>query len=90
VNVLSLLMKPWVATCRETRDRLSDYLDEDLGARTSKRIRRHLARCKHCQALLQSLTRTLEQLRSLGDVEQGPAEPATVRIVIERIEHERL
>jgi anti-sigma factor RsiW len=82
-------MKPWMATCRETRDRLSDYLEGDLGARTRTRIRRHLARCEHCQALLQSLTRTLEQLRSLGDVEQGSPEPATVRVVIERIEQER-
>jgi anti-sigma factor RsiW len=78
-----------MATCRETGDRMSDYLEGDLGARTRTRIRRHLARCEHCQALLQSLTRTLEQLRSLGDVEQRSPEPATVRVVIERIEQER-
>jgi predicted anti-sigma-YlaC factor YlaD len=89
MNVLSLLMKPWMATCRETRDRLSDYLEGDLGARTRRRIGRHLARCKHCQALLQSLTRTLEQLRSLGSIDQGSPEPATVRAVIERIEREQ-
>jgi anti-sigma factor RsiW len=89
VNVLSLLMKPWMATCRETADRLSDYLDGDLGARTRRRISRHLARCEHCQALLASLTRTLEQVRSLGSVDPGFAEPATVRAVIERIERER-
>lgn len=89
MNVLSLLMKPWMATCRETRDRLSDYLEGDLGARTRRRISRHLARCKHCQALLQSLTRTLEQLRTLGSIDQGSPEPATVRAVIERIEREQ-
>jgi anti-sigma factor RsiW len=89
VTVLNLLMKPWMATCRETRERLSDYLDGDLGARTRRRVGRHLARCKHCQALLESLTRTLEQLRSLGSIDQGAAEPATVRAVIERIERER-
>jgi anti-sigma factor RsiW len=89
VNVLNLLMKPWMATCRETRGRLSDYLDGDLGARTRRRVGRHLARCKHCQALFESLTRTLEQLRSLGSIDQGTAEPATVRAVIERIERER-
>jgi anti-sigma factor RsiW len=87
--VLSLLMKPWMASCRETRDRLSDYLDGDLSARTRSRVSRHLARCKHCQALLQSLTRTLEQLRSLGSIDQGAPEPATVRAVIERIEREQ-
>lgn len=81
-------MKPWVATCHETRDRLSDYLAGDLGSRAGTRVRRHLARCKHCQALLESLTRTLEQLRSLGSIDQGAPEPATVRAVIERIERE--
>jgi anti-sigma factor RsiW len=89
VTVLNLLMKPWMATCRETRERLSDYLDGDLGARTRRRVSRHLARCKHCQALLESLTRTLEQLRSLGGIGQGSPEPATVRAVIERIERDR-
>ena len=77
-------MKPWIATCRETRDRLSDYLEGDLGARTRTRIMRHLARCKHCQALLESVTRTLEHLRSLGSIDQTSPEPATVRAVIER------
>jgi anti-sigma factor RsiW len=81
-------MKPWVATCRETRARLSDYLDDDLSARTRTRITRHLARCKHCRALLESLTRTLEQLRSLGSAERVEAAPATVRAVVERIELE--
>lgn len=89
MNVLNLLMKPWMATCRETRARLSDYLDNDLRPRTRRRVSRHLARCKHCQALLESLTRTLEQLRSLGSIEQGSPEPATVRVVIEQIEQER-
>ena len=82
-------MKPWVATCRETRDRLSDFLEGELSARTRTRITRHLARCKHCQALLQSVTSTLEQLRSLGGMEPRSPEPATVRAVIERIERER-
>jgi predicted anti-sigma-YlaC factor YlaD len=86
--VLSLLMKPWIATCRETRDRLSDYLEGDLGPRTRTRIRRHLTRCEHCRSLLESLTRTLEQVRSLGGVDRGSPEPATVRAVIERIERE--
>ena len=81
-------MKPWMATCREARDRLSDYLEGDLGARTRRRMMRHLARCQHCQALLESLTRTLEYVRSLGSIDQSSPEPATVRAVIERIERE--
>ena len=82
-------MKPWMATCRETRERMSDYLDGDLGARTRRRVGRHLASCKHCRALLESLTRTLDELRALGKIETGTAEPATVRAVIEQIEQER-
>ena len=81
-------MKPWVATCAETRERLSDHIDGDLAARTRTRIMRHLSRCEHCQALLESLTRTLEQLRSIASVEQAPPAPATVRAVVERIERE--
>lgn len=83
-------MKPWVATCRETRGHLSDYLDGDLGARTGVRIMRHLARCEHCRALLESLTRALEQLRSLGTIEQASPAPATVRAIVERIERNEL
>lgn len=86
--MLSLFLKPWIATCHETRDRLSDYLDDELGARTRTRIGRHLSRCKRCQTLLESLTRTVEQLRSFGSVEQLEPAPATVRAVVKRIELE--
>jgi anti-sigma factor RsiW len=86
--VLNLLLKPWMASCRETRDRMSDYLEDELDARTRIRMLRHLSGCKRCQALLKSLTRTLEQLRSLGSVEQVEAAPATVRAVVERIKLE--
>jgi hypothetical protein len=50
---------------------------------------RHLARCKHCQALLESLARTLAQLRSLaeGDL-TSPLPATTVDIVLERIRRE--
>jgi anti-sigma factor RsiW len=78
-------MKPWMATCRETRARLSDYLDGELDRPTRTRVMRHLGRCKRCQAMLESLTRTLEQLRALGSVEQAEPAPATVRAVVERI-----
>lgn len=84
-NVLSLLMKPWMAACRETRERLSDYLEGELDGRTQIRVTRHLARCKRCQAMLESLTRTLEQLRALGTLEPAEPAPATVRAVVERI-----
>jgi anti-sigma factor RsiW len=81
-------MKPWVASHRETRDHLSDYVEGELDARTRTRIMRHLARCERCRRMLESFKHTLEQLRSLGGIEQGSPEPATVRAVIKRIEQE--
>ena len=86
--MLSLLLKPWIATCRETRDRLSDYIDGDLGARTRIRVMRHLARCERCRALLDSLTRALDQLRSLGALEHASTAPAAVKAIVERIERD--
>jgi anti-sigma factor RsiW len=64
---------------------VSDYLDGELDRRTRTRVMPHLGRCKHCQAMLESLTRTLEQLRALGSVEQAEPAPATVSAVVERI-----
>ena len=86
--MLNLLLKPWIATCRETRNHLSDYLDGDLDARTRTRVMRHLARCERCRAMLESLIRTLEQLRSLGSIEQVEPAPATVTSVLEQIRRE--
>jgi anti-sigma factor RsiW len=87
--VLNLLQKPWIASCHETADRLSDYVDGELAGRRLARVRRHLARCRHCQALLASLTRTLEGLRALGAGSSPPARPATVTAVLARIERDR-
>jgi predicted anti-sigma-YlaC factor YlaD len=84
--VLSLLLKPWIATCHETRDRLSDYLDGELAGRRLARVRRHLAHCERCRAMLDSLSRTLEQLQSLGAQEQ--VAPGTVSAVLSRIQRD--
>ncbi len=87
---MEMVMRPWVASCEETRGRLSDHLDGELVGREHKRVLRHLARCKHCQALLESLARTLAHLRSLGEVDlAAPAPGATVSAVIERIRREQ-
>ncbi len=70
--MLALLRKPWVATCSETRDHLSDFVDGELEGRSLLRIRRHLGRCERCRAVLDSLTHMLDGLRSLGTPEQMP------------------
>lgn len=86
--MLNLLRMPWIASCEETGDRISDYLDGELEGRSLTRVRRHLSRCDRCRAMLDSLNRTLEQLRSLGSPEQVAPEPATVSGVLERIQRE--
>jgi anti-sigma factor RsiW len=83
--VLDLLLKPWIATCDETRHRISDYVDGELEGRTLARVQRHLSRCHRCQAMLASLSRALEQLRSLGSTENVPPAPATASAVLARI-----
>jgi anti-sigma factor RsiW len=83
--VLSLLLKPWVASHRETREHLSDYVEGELPARTRRRIMRHLDRCDGCRAMLDSFMRTLDQLRSVSGLEQAEPAPATVDSVLERI-----
>lgn len=65
---------------------MSDYLDDELDTRGQTRVRRHLARCSGCRALLESLSRTLRQLRSLGAADQVAPSPATVEAVLERLE----
>jgi len=89
MNVLNILMKPWIATCHETGDRLSDYVDGELTGRSLTRVQRHLHRCERCQALLESLTRALDQLRSLGTAEPAEPAPATVDAIVARIRSDR-
>lgn len=86
--MLDLLTKPWVATCSETRDQLSDYVDGELGGRRLQRVRRHLARCERCRAILDSLTRALEGLRAIGAEAQPVA--SVERAVLTRIRQEEL
>jgi len=86
--MLNVFLKPWVASCQETGDRMSDFLDGELEGRSLTRVRRHLSRCDRCRAMLDSLQRTLEQLRSLGSPEQVAPEPATVTAVLSRIQRD--
>ena len=86
--MLNLLLKPWIASCHETRDRISDYLDGELEGRNLARVRRHLSRCHRCRAMLESLSRMLEQLRSLGSSEQVAPASATVSAVVARIQRD--
>lgn len=82
---MAFLMRPWTASCEETRERMSDYLEGELAERERKRVFRHLARCERCRAVLESLTRALDQLRALGRLDAAQPSSVTVEAVVERI-----
>jgi predicted anti-sigma-YlaC factor YlaD len=82
---MELVLRPWVATCAETRERLSAHLEGELVGREAKRVLRHLARCRHCRALLQSLTRAVEHVRSLGQAGAALPAPSVAEAVVDRI-----
>lgn len=73
----------FAATCSETADNLSGYLEDELPFSRRRRVARHLRSCIQCRALLRSLARTIEQLRALGRSEAGSASVA--KTVVERI-----
>jgi hypothetical protein len=74
------------ASCSETADNLSGYLEDDLAFPRRRRVARHLRRCIRCQSLLDSLAWTVEQLRTLGASEHRL--PSLADEVIERIRRE--
>ena len=82
---VSVVMYPWMATCAETRDRLSAHLDGELTGWDAKRVRRHLARCRLCQEMLRSLARTIDGLRSLGQGDVHSTVPSAADAVVARI-----
>jgi len=87
-GAMELLLRPWVATCAETRERLSAHLDGELKGREGKRVLRHLARCHHCRELLRSLTRAVDSLRTLGQRDVPSPTPSVADAVVDRIRHE--
>lgn len=87
--MLNLISKPWVASCHETADSMSDYVDGELRGRRLARVRRHLARCERCQALFDSLTRTIDELRALGTEGASPVGTSVAAGVLARIEPHR-
>jgi predicted anti-sigma-YlaC factor YlaD len=87
-RVINVLLRPWVATCGETQERLSDHLEGGLRGREAKRVLRHLARCPHCREALRTLTRAVDGLRSFGRLQVAPEGPSVADAVVERIRRE--
>lgn len=85
---MSFLMRLWAGSCAETEARLSDHLDGDLSAAKDLRVHPHLARCRQCQSILDSLTRVVERLRSLGREDIEATMPSIAETVATRIRRE--
>lgn len=82
------LMRPWIGSCAETEARLSDHLDGDLPPAEERRMRRHLARCRRCASVFDSLARAVERVRSLGREDMVAPMPSVAEPVAARIRHE--
>jgi anti-sigma factor RsiW len=78
----------WRATCGETVEQLSAYLEGDLEPSTRHRVAKHLRGCARCRTLLASLRHTIEQLRSLRAAPEN-GRPSVAEAVMERILGER-
>jgi len=61
-------------TCAEVGDRLSEYLDRELGAVDEARVGLHLAACPRCTAAAAGLVETIRAVhRMAGWVNDRPA-----------------
>jgi anti-sigma factor RsiW len=61
-------------TCQEVGDRLSEYLDEELGTLDRARLGLHLAACPRCAAAAASLAATIRAIhRASGFIGGRPA-----------------
>ena len=59
--------------CAEVRGVASDYIDDDLGARTREKIRGHLEKCGPCTSFLNTLRATIRLLRTSESHDPPPA-----------------
>jgi anti-sigma factor RsiW len=55
--------------CREVRSQMSEYLDRELNSDTASRIERHMRWCRSCARILANLSRTIQGLRALRDLD---------------------
>lgn len=51
--------------CREARELLSDYLDDELDRERQRAVERHLRWCPKCHRTTQNLSRTIAALNQL-------------------------
>jgi predicted anti-sigma-YlaC factor YlaD len=75
---------PFTASCEETRELVSDYVEGELDDRPRRRVARHLRMCRRCRAVWQALVATMNGLRALGATE-APLQPAFADSVVARL-----
>jgi anti-sigma factor RsiW len=61
---MGLALRP--CTCPEVGDRLSEYLDEELGAVDRARLALHLAACPRCAEAARSLAETIRAIHRMA------------------------
>lgn len=85
---MSVIGRLLLGGCEETRKRLSEIAEDEAHGIGGWRARAHLARCELCQAVYESLLRTVERLRALGDTDRPPSSGSVADAVLERVRHE--
>lgn len=76
---------------RWTHERLSQYLDQELGPAERGRVEEHVGVCPDCHRVLATLRRTVERIRTLGARATEPERPGESGVaggVIERLRKE--
>jgi hypothetical protein len=77
-----------IGGCDGARERLSDIAEGEARGIRGWRARAHLARCELCQAAYESLLRTIERLRDLGETDRPFSYGSVVDAVTERVRQE--
>lgn len=88
-EAMRFAMRPWIGSCAETAARMSGHLDGDLPVREERLVRRHLAHCRRCRQVYESLLRAVEHLRAVGRDDLAAPVPSIADAVIERVRRER-
>lgn len=70
--------------CQETRELLSEYLDQRLASGQSAALQEHVAACRDCREALEGLRRTVSLLGALDEIEPSPGFASEVERKIER------
>jgi predicted anti-sigma-YlaC factor YlaD len=82
---MSVIERLLLGGCEGTRERLSEIAEGEARGIRGWRARAHLARCELCQAAYESLVRTVERLRALGESDRPRSSGSVADAVVERV-----